>query len=87
MPVGPSDRPSTSRLGTVDKENVESFISEQQNENTKKKTLGDIRLFNKFCAEQGEKRPTKTLTVPELDKLFGNSIAVVKNQTVNTMNL
>ena len=58
MPVGPSNRPSTSRFCTVDKENVESFISQQQNENTKRKTLGNMRLFNLFCAEQGEKKLT-----------------------------
>ena len=70
----------SSRFGTVNKENVDVFISDQDNENTKRKTEGDLRLFRLFCEEQGETRPIETLSINDLDALFGNFIAVVKKK-------
>ena len=55
MPVSPSHRPSTSRFGTVDKENVESFIKEKENENKKRKALGNMRLFTYYVQNEARK--------------------------------
>ena len=59
---------------------IEKFIADQQNENTKRKTVSDMRLFKAFCASRGEYRAIESLQPVELDTLFGNFLINVKKQ-------
>lgn len=67
-----------SRFEAVNPEKIQEFINAQENENTRRKTQADMKLFRQFCNEQGEDRPVEQLDIPELDQLFGNFLAVVK---------
>lgn len=41
-----------------------------------------MSLFKQFCAEQGEYRELQDLSPADLDRLFGNFIAVVKKPEI-----
>lgn len=66
------------RFGVVNEEEVLTFIQNQENANTKRKTVADMKLFQEFCKSQGECRHIELLAPTELDTLFGNYIAIVK---------
>ena len=59
---------------------IAQFIAAQQNENTKRKTDSDMRLFKAFCVSRGENRPIESLQPLELDTLFGNFLISIKKQ-------
>ena len=69
-----------SRFQVINQAEVEQFINDQENANTRKKTIHDTNLFFQFCKEQGETKPIKTLEVEHLDNLIGNFIATVKKR-------
>ena len=56
----------------------ERFGTNQENQNTKRKTVYDVKLFTSFLKEQGENRDVGELLPHELDHYFGNFIAVLK---------
>ena len=62
------------------------FIAAQQNENTKRKTVSDMRLFKAFCVSRGKNRPIESLQPLELDSLFGNVLITIKKQKGMSMN-
>jgi hypothetical protein len=49
---------------------IDKFIFENENENTRKKTLGHIKLLSKFLAEQGEQREIYTIPSTELNNIL-----------------
>ena len=62
------------------KDETAQFMSVQQNENTKRKTVSDKRLFKLFCVSRGENRPKESLQPLELDTLFRNFLITIKKQ-------
>ncbi len=42
------------RFGTVTNEDVDTFLNEQKNVNTKKKTARDVRVFMEYLALNGD---------------------------------
>ena len=80
QPARPNPSPSQpkARFGPVDEANITNFISNQENVNTKQKTNYDMRLFKQFCTEQGVFQEPEELSASDLDRLFGNFIAIVK---------
>lgn len=84
QPCEPAPKPQVSeeqkvkRFEKVNTDEVYNFIQNQENENTRKKTVSDMKLFTEFCHSQGESRPIEVLPPEVLDLLFGNFIAVVK---------
>ena len=46
--------------------------------NTKRKTNYDMGLFKQLCSEQGYSQEPQDLPTADLDRLFGNFIAIVK---------
>ena len=44
------------RLVKLSEADIKSFLKEQENVNTKKKTLFDLKLFNKFFTSEDERR-------------------------------
>ena len=65
---------------TMGDEEIARFIAEQKNENKRKKTASDMRLFKAFCLSRGENRPVEHLQPMELDTLFGHFLISVKKQ-------
>ena len=59
---------STCRFVKFSETEVKSFSEEQQNVNTKKKTLYDLKLFNDFLASE-ETREIEEIPVAELQAL------------------
>jgi len=47
---------------------IKSFSDEQENVNTKKKTLYDLKLFKKFLASEDERRELQEIPAAELQQ-------------------
>ena len=82
-PAALPNNQNESRFKVVNQNEVEDFISAQENENTKRKTRHDTALFFQFCKEQGEERQIENLDVKTLDMLIGNFIATIKKPNGN----
>ena len=59
-------------------EDVKSFIDEQDNKNTIRKTLTDINKFRRFLETKGEKRDVHEISVDQLDAYLANFILSIK---------
>lgn len=68
------------RFEDLNQEEIQAFIQKQENENTKRKTEGDMRLFKSYCLAKSEYREPEELLPCELDLLFGNFLVSVKKQ-------
>ena len=66
------------RFEDFNQEEIQGFIQKQENENTKRKTEGDMRLFKSYCVAKSEYREPEELLPSELDLLFGNFLVSVK---------
>ena len=66
------------RFPVIEQSNIQKFIPEQENKNTKRKTNSDIKLFKLYITKQGLKREIQELSTNELDLHFSNFISVVK---------
>lgn len=60
------------------RDDVQQFINDQENKNTMKKTLSDIKKLDKFMAERGEKRKLHTIPMEELDQHIASFIMTIK---------
>jgi len=61
-------------------DDIDKFIFENENENTRKKTLGHIKLLSKFPAEQGEPREIYTIPSTELDNILCKFLVGVRQK-------
>ena len=66
----PQQNKEKSRFEVVDQAKIENFIEDQENVNTKRKTMADMKLFRQFCSEQNENEMPETFEVGKLDLLF-----------------
>jgi hypothetical protein len=62
-------KPSDSVLEDTE---VATFIDENKNVNTSKKTRADLNVFSRWCKEIGEERDLKDIPVPELNRILSH---------------
>ena len=60
---------------------VEDFISEQENESTKKKTLQNVAVLQQFLASKNEERKLEEISISLFITIFLRSI-LLKSQYV-----
>ena len=61
----------------LDNEAVETFVDQQKNKNTKRKTHSDLKTWYTWCAKHGETRELKDIPPAELDCLLGHFFVTV----------
>ena len=64
----------------LQEDEVMKFIQDQENDNTRRKTESDMKLFKAYCTAKSENRPIESLSPIELDSIFGNFLINVKKQ-------
>lgn len=71
---------SSNNQSRFKKLDVQSFIQEQENENTLKKTASHLKLFREFMSERhpGDNRSMHTIAPSELDSLLSDFIVSVR---------
>ena len=57
-----------SRFASISDEEVKEFTKQLENENTKKKTLHDIKVFKEYLEACDEKREIEDITPVELQE-------------------
>ena len=60
---------------------VEDFISEQENESTKKKTLQNVAVLQQFLASKNEERKLEEIPPEELNEYLSEFIITVRTKT------
>ncbi|KAL3884731.1 hypothetical protein ACJMK2_024841 [Sinanodonta woodiana] len=68
------------RFKKVTSENVDIFLEEQANINTKKKTEGDLKLFMAFLQSQGEQRFPELIPPSDLNQHISHFILSVREK-------
>lgn len=68
------------RFVKVTDEYIKSFSEQQENENTKKKTLYDLRIFNEFLLSEQENREIHTIPPKELQDLVVRFVLGVRKK-------
>lgn len=68
---------------TIDKkplndEDIENFVDQQKNTNTKRKTDSDLRKWYQWSEEHGETRELKDIPPAELDRLLSHFFVTVR---------
>ena len=59
-----------SRFASISDEEVKEFTEKLENENTKKKTLYDIKVFKEYLDACDEKREIEDITPVELQEII-----------------
>ena len=59
-------------------EDVKNFIDQHKNSNTKRKTESDLRKWQQWCAQHGERRELNDIPPLELDKLLSHFFITVR---------
>ena len=65
-------------------DDVNAFSEQQENENTKKKTLYDLKIFREFLETCDEKREIENITPAELQAIIKKFGLAVRNKTTAT---
>ena len=73
------------RFLSLNDTDVDDFIEEEENINTKKKTELDLALVNSFIFKEKENRRFKEIPPQELDLNLSKFILAVKKRTVTSM--
>lgn len=68
------------RFKKVTSEDVDAFLEEQANINTKKKTEGDLKLFMAFLQSEGEQRFPEFIPPSDLNQLISHFILSVRKK-------
>ena len=77
QPNAPND---TSRFIPVADADIENFIQDNENSNTRRKTLGHIKLVQSFLLSQGETRELHKIPSNELDKYLSKFLIGVRQR-------
>ena len=79
--LDPMDDDSKSRFIDVSKEDVDELIAQQENENTKKKTMYDLNIVLKFLREvRKEERELEKISPEELNVYLSEFIIVARTK-------
>lgn len=68
------------RFMSFDGKDVEAFIEEEENENTKRKTKNDITLLNAFLQGENESRRLEEIPPQDLDSYLSRFLLSVRKQ-------
>ena len=61
-------------------EEIASFTEDQENANTKKKTVSDLKLFNEFLNSEEEERNIENIPAAELQQLAKKFVLGVRKK-------
>ncbi len=64
----------------LDDQALNSFIQQQKNINTKRKTQTDVQKWHNWCTSVGETRSIGELTETQLDRLLGHFFAGIRKK-------
>ena len=53
---------------------LQEFIEQQANKNTTKKTQSDMRVWEHYCQQKGEKRSIEAIPMGELDRISSRTL-------------
>ena len=59
---------------------LQKFIEQQKNPNTKRKTLSDMGIWTRWCKSVGELRHMEDIPPLELNRLLGHFFISIKRQ-------
>ncbi|CAH3122488.1 unnamed protein product [Porites lobata] len=69
-----------SRFASISDEEVKEFTEKLENENTKKKTLYDIKVFKEYLDACDEKREIEDITPVELQEIIKKFVLAVRKK-------
>ena len=69
-----------SRFASISDEEVKEFTEKLENENTKKKTLYDIKVFKEYLDACDEKREIEDITPVELQEIIKKFVLAVRKR-------
>jgi hypothetical protein len=68
---------NSDRFRSVEFSDIDKFLEENENENTNKKTLSDIRLFKSYLVNTGENTEIENMTAENLNEKFSTFLLSV----------
>ena len=71
---------AAARFVVVSDDGVNAFSTQQENENTKKKTLYDLKIFRQFLETCDEKREIENITPAEVQAIIKKFVLARKNK-------
>ena len=71
---------AAARFVVVSDDDVNAFSEQQENENTKKKTLYDLKIFREFLETCDEKREIENVTPVELQAIIKKFVLAVRKK-------
>ena len=71
---------AAARFVVVSDDDVNAFSKQQENENTKKKTLYDLKIFREFLETCDEKREIENITPAGLQAIIKKFVLAVRKQ-------
>ena len=71
---------AAARFVEVSDDDVNAFSEQQENENTKKKTLYDLKIFREFLETCDEKREIENITPVELQAIIKKFVLAVRKK-------
>ena len=71
---------AAARFVVVSDDDVNAFSEQQENDNTKKKTLYDLKIFREFLETCDEKREIENVTPVELQAIIKKSVLAVRKK-------
>ena len=76
---------AAARFVVVSDDDVNAFSEQQENENTKKKTLYDLKIFREFLETCDEKREIENITPVKLQAIIKKFVLAVRKKTATSM--
>ena len=76
---------AAARFVVVSDDDVNAFSEQQENDNTKKKTLYDLKIFREFLETCDEKREIENITPVELQAIIKKFVLAVRKKTATSM--
>jgi hypothetical protein len=73
-------KPSDERFRDVKFDDIDNFLKENENENTRKKTTSDMNLFGTYLVQTGEKTEIENLSAESLNEKFSTFLLSVRKK-------
>ena len=77
---------ASDRFVKLSEADIKSFSKEQENVNTKKKTLSDLKLFKEFLTSENERRELQEIPAAELQQFAIKFMLGVRRKMVKNTN-
>ena len=72
---------SSARFAQHNEDEIQSFVENETNTNTKKKTASDIALVELFLANEGETRDIQEIPPPNFDRYLSKFLVSVRKKS------